>query len=583
MRDVPKIVQFRLQRQTPVSAEPHPDADLLTAFAEQSLSGRERDHVLEHLARCRACRDVVALALPATEVVAFRSGTAERSRWLSWPSLRMGLVAAGIVIVGSVGVLQYRERHQEKMALATRVAPANQLSDKIIESPLPATPPTPRSTTPSPIPRAISSAIEASNKFGASKKTTSQLHGADTLDKRALPATLAPGRVNGAYAGTIGGPISRTRSGSGLNGRNFTALVTTENSAPTAAPKENPLPITGASTSMDSGSAPTVSIDAASRSATPDQPAANQGSTQTSAVQQKAVIRAKASPAVPAPSDALSSDSNLMKNQASARWTISPAGVLQRSLDGGRTWVDISVNSTPAPANAMSFAGQLNRSADGSIAGFVTDPSGAVIPGASVTLANLTTLEKRTQSTDSDGHYTFANLAPGEYRLDVEEQGFKTLTQSTIALNAQQKERFDAQLQTGAVSETVEVNAAAPVLQTEALSAGNAEVARKSETRQPGKRKDLERQKTSLSTFSPVFHALAANGPEVWAGGSGGALYHTLDGGNLWVQVVPSNAGVALTGDIVGIQFPDQLHGTVTTSSGEVWITNNAGQSWQKQ
>ena len=48
----------------------HPDADLLTAFSEQLLTGREREGVVEHLARCGDCREVVAFALPAMEEAA---------------------------------------------------------------------------------------------------------------------------------------------------------------------------------------------------------------------------------------------------------------------------------------------------------------------------------------------------------------------------------------------------------------------------------------------------------------------------------------------------------------------------------
>ena len=67
MQNVPKIVRERLKAATP--AVDHPDADVLTAFAERSLPKREQGVVLEHLARCGDCRDIVALALPATEPV----------------------------------------------------------------------------------------------------------------------------------------------------------------------------------------------------------------------------------------------------------------------------------------------------------------------------------------------------------------------------------------------------------------------------------------------------------------------------------------------------------------------------------
>src|SRR5579863_9520258 len=105
MQNVPKIVRDRLQAPPPVVN--HPDADLLTAFAEQALPVAERDTVLEHLARCGECRDIVALALPASEALEPAVRPA-RSGWLTGPVLRWGFVAAGVVVVASLSILQYR-------------------------------------------------------------------------------------------------------------------------------------------------------------------------------------------------------------------------------------------------------------------------------------------------------------------------------------------------------------------------------------------------------------------------------------------------------------------------------------------
>lgn len=80
-----------------------------------------------------------------------------------------------------------------------------------------------------------------------------------------------------------------------------------------------------------------------------------------------------------------------------------------------------------------------------------------------------------------------------------------------------------------------------------------------------------------------VFRAVSATGPDVWAGGAGGALYHSTDGGQSWVQVKPSVKGSTLTDDIIGIEFSDANHGKVATAKHEVWVTNDAGQIWQKQ
>jgi hypothetical protein len=151
MQDVPKIVRARLQQTMPLTVESHPDADLLTAFAEQAVAGEERERMLRHLALCGDCRDIVALALPATEAltVATLEG-ATRTGWLRWPVLRWSFVAAGIILVSSVGILQYQQRHAEKMGVATTLAPHNQVDD--ITSPrIPSSAQTPvsRSTSPS--------------------------------------------------------------------------------------------------------------------------------------------------------------------------------------------------------------------------------------------------------------------------------------------------------------------------------------------------------------------------------------------------------------------------------------------------
>lgn len=85
------------------------------------------------------------------------------------------------------------------------------------------------------------------------------------------------------------------------------------------------------------------------------------------------------------------------------------------------------------------------------------------------------------------------------------------------------------------------------------------------------------------ATAAVFFRAVATSGSEVWAGGSNTALFHSVDGGDHWTRILPSSSGVALTGDVVRIEFPDPQHGTVTTSTPEIWITIDDGQSWQKQ
>src|SRR5271156_2915304 len=114
MSDVPKFVLKRLPENA--ALETHPDADLLTGFVEMSLLEPERNRVTEHLARCSACRAVVALAMPELEVPALTSSSNARRRdWFNPAVLRWVVATAGIVAVTSVGILQYRS-HQNKIA-----------------------------------------------------------------------------------------------------------------------------------------------------------------------------------------------------------------------------------------------------------------------------------------------------------------------------------------------------------------------------------------------------------------------------------------------------------------------------------
>jgi photosystem II stability/assembly factor-like uncharacterized protein len=84
-------------------------------------------------------------------------------------------------------------------------------------------------------------------------------------------------------------------------------------------------------------------------------------------------------------------------------------------------------------------------------------------------------------------------------------------------------------------------------------------------------------------SMAPVFRAVAANGPDVWAGGTAAALYHSSDAGAHWVRVVPTSESATLSGDILSLEFPDAQYGRISTSTGEVWSTSDNGHSWKKQ
>lgn len=80
-----------------------------------------------------------------------------------------------------------------------------------------------------------------------------------------------------------------------------------------------------------------------------------------------------------------------------------------------------------------------------------------------------------------------------------------------------------------------------------------------------------------------TFRALAVNGADIWVGGTNGTLCHSSDAGQHWTQVRPIANGQPLTADIIGIEFADFQHGTLSTSAQETWVTRDAGETWQKK
>ena len=137
MSELPKIVQDRLRAGMPGGG--HPDADVLTALAEQALSGTEREDVVRHLSLCVDCREAVTLSIPPMEAVApskaDREGVPKAETtggglraWFAWPNLRWAAMAAAVVVVASVLVLRPGKQQQ------SMVDTVNQRAERIASS-----------------------------------------------------------------------------------------------------------------------------------------------------------------------------------------------------------------------------------------------------------------------------------------------------------------------------------------------------------------------------------------------------------------------------------------------------------------
>jgi hypothetical protein len=470
MPELPNIVRERLKVSRPTSA--HPDPDVLTAFAERALPESERAVVMEHLARCHDCRDILALALPATVTVeTAHVPLPVRTGWLRAPVLRWGVVAAGLAVLVVTGILQYPRHHIQTYAdLRQEKAPAAnaKTAQRAAEfaKPMPGTPSAPASSAngvaanasrasaaPNAIPAGVASTNEQVTASGPANEAARSATSA--LKSPQLTAALPPSAALGGSFGNS--PLAaRAKQNSQLSRQQISSSTDAVETQSQVVAANRP------------DQAPSQPFQYEAKSQKENQvhgAAANQRSFMDVTVD-------KAKAPLPAPTQ--------QATLLAPRWAISPTGGLLRSVDQGRTWASVDVKAPFAGASQMVMAG--------------------------------TQSQKYQQS------------APDTKQLEVQSQAeSKTL------------------------SKTRAVSAAAPAVSV------------------------------------PIFRAISAAGLEVWAGGSAGELYHSVDGGQQWTRVVLSASGVLLTSDIISIAFPDSQHGQITTSTQEFWFTIDGGQTWQKR
>jgi Carboxypeptidase regulatory-like domain len=125
---------------------------------------------------------------------------------------------------------------------------------------------------------------------------------------------------------------------------------------------------------------------------------------------------------------------------------------------------------------AVPAAAQVDR---GAIVGTVTDPTGARISNAQITITNRETGQPVHLTTDAEGNYNATLLKVGSYSVSATKQGFETTIQAIVDVSVSQSVRVDLLLKLGAASERVEVTGAAPLLQTESSSLGTIETERR--------------------------------------------------------------------------------------------------------
>jgi len=117
------------------------------------------------------------------------------------------------------------------------------------------------------------------------------------------------------------------------------------------------------------------------------------------------------------------------------------------------------------------FAG-LAQAQTATVTGTITDSTGAVVPGTSITIVNVATGAQRSVTANASGLYTVPLLPPGEYRITVEQPGFRPVVRSGIILQVEQRATINFALELGSLAEQVEVTADAMQLNTIEASQG---------------------------------------------------------------------------------------------------------------
>jgi len=200
------------------------------------------------------------------------------------------------------------------------------------------------------------------------------------------------------------------------------------------------------------------------------------------------------------------------------------------------------------------FVAMAGAQENAAITGTVTDPTGAAVPNATVTVTHVATGIARTTQSNSDGLYNFPALQIGTYDLKVTAAGFKTYNKAGLVLNEAQTLRADARLEVGAATETVSVQANALQVQSEtgevsSLITGQQVLQLATNGRNV---MSLTTLGTGVTNMLPSFNGVTAQGSSAEINFNGSRYDHNnwlIDGGEVYDRGSGGKLDVAISPD----------------------------------
>ena len=465
----------------------HPDADQLTAFVEQALPLHEREQTLAHLAVCANCRAIVARSLPPLDEVAAPQPVLVRRAWfsgwsLAWPAATLAAMAAlGFFIVHLHNALPIKSITEAPTQLATNHPPPpvpdeTASARAVLKPPAPSAKPLPQNRTLD----NVTAMAGLANPQGIGTPTGSETVAAlrtQNLNGSALPQPLGAA-AGGAGDGqlTLHGAMARPQIPPDRPQPGIFA-----GSAPaTASPAKTPVVTTPSAAQMSPAATPADAMSAdANASATVL--AANDAA---SVAALSTTINGRASKTTqPLPSHlpALSTATNghqvlaldtqnalFFSEDDGNHWTAIPAQwrgrAVRVNLARPAMFSEQNTVITTAASGVGANGGPISaavRTGGTTLTGTITDATGAVISGASITVSDATTKASRTVNSDRNGRYLVDNLNPGSYQLEAAAPGFQK-QQFAVNVLASQRNQTNLTLAVGQATQNVTVETAAP-------------------------------------------------------------------------------------------------------------------------